>query len=353
MLCLCSSVLVSCNSHQTEGFGDAIDEVTRSPLLSRYLTEAWKSDPAAKVICSDLKSLFVFKQDLKSGPRTVIFERLSVDPDLVALQVVITAYISAALTAETYYDSYFAFPWATKIFDPPEVLGCLPDPSKPSLTDKDVIATHDRQSDFDLYTLKSSPPLALQFLRWKTYITDNIDKINILRTGDSVTASTGGFSRYNATLRPYWPVDLESIPASTIEHLRAIERPPPLDKDTRSHLSESMQFRITILERLGGERTTVYRCEITAIDDQPVPPNIPPLCLKLFDDRLSPTHTPDDPDEHDVGPDQPMWMYWRTSEDLVRHEHAIYQQLAFAQGATVPWYYGAHKVGVSHAQVIG
>ncbi|KAK1215353.1 hypothetical protein PQX77_022037 [Marasmius sp. AFHP31] len=322
------------------------DELARSELLSRHLSDAWKCDPTVKVICSDLATLYVFWQD-PAVANTVVVERVSVDLDslLVAIRVVVASYTYAALPRGM-HSAYLAFPQTIAMFDAPDVSGCLPDPSIPMPTDEQVIATHKRYSDFDLYTLKSIPSRALQFLRWKSHALDNVSQIKTVRSGDVLSATTNGFSRLNATIQPYWPVDFDSIPASTMQFLQDIRRKPPLDEHVCHLLSDSTRFRVKVLEELASEHSMVYRCELVSVDDESsgLPGHgVSSLCIKLIDDRLSLLNIPSEPEELDVHPDASLWLYWRSAEDFARQEHAIYDQLSFAQGAVTPWYYGVHK----------
>ncbi|KAJ8075016.1 hypothetical protein PM082_019343 [Marasmius tenuissimus] len=216
----------------------------------------------------------------------------------------------------------------------------------PMPTDEQVIATHKRYSDFDLYTLKNIPSRALQFLRWKSRVLENVSEIKTVRSGDVLSATTNGFSRLNATIRPYWPVDFDSIPTSTMQFLRDIRRKPPLDEYIRRLLSESTRFQVRVLEELVSQHSMVYRCELVSIDDESelsgLARGIPSLCIKLIDDRLSLLDIPSEPEELDVHPDGSLWLYWRTAEDFARNEQAAYDQLSFAQGAVTPWFYGVH-----------
>ena len=107
---------------------------------------------------------------------------------------------------------------------------------------------------------------------------------------------------------------------------------------------------------------TVYRCEITSIDDQPTN-GCPPLCLKLFGDRFQslsmPEPTPkfgfkrvdgelqeysirDKRDPTEILHHLYYGMLFAESGALM--ENFVYEKLQFVQGSIVPWFYGAHQV---------
>ncbi|KAE9411516.1 hypothetical protein BT96DRAFT_930584 [Gymnopus androsaceus JB14] len=154
----------------------------------------------------------------------------------------------------------------------------------------------------------------------------------------------GGFAGEYALITPYWPVDIDSIAPDTMDCIRVIARPHVLDEATRVRLAASTAFELKILEQLVPARepraATVYRCEIVSIDGETVLTGPSNFCVKLFDDRLLVMHSPEEPNEEMVGPDEGWWREWSTNEQCIRNEHAAYQQLSFAQGSIVPWYYG-------------
>ena len=95
----------------------------------------------------------------------------------------------------------------------------------------------------------------------------------------------------------------------------------------------------------GSERgiCTVYRCEITSIDNVPV--SISPLCLKLFDDRFQSLQSPDEGDEEFNDDLLPRWfdpvIY---AERYALNEAFAYDKLLPVQGSIIPWFYGTHQV---------
>lgn len=326
------------------------DEETASKLhrLSEIFRNTWSANKGSKIICTDLNSLFILQLSASQSD-VVTYEHLLLDQGLVAARVTIAAYIYKALPE----DAYLTFPSATGAYDPPVVHGCLPDPSPRMLPDEEVLRDYQDHRNFDLYTLMNTPPRALQFLRWKEQMKERVTLLRTVRSGDILLASAGGFAKENALLTPYWPVEVDSIPSETMECVRLVARPHGVDEATRVRFAASAAFELKILEQLAAMRhprgATVHRCEIVSIDGQTEVPGASNLCVKLFDDRLLVMHPPEDPDESLVGPDEGWWCGWSTSEDSLRNEHAAYQQLSFAQGSLVPWYYGAHKVRSSFA----
>lgn len=312
-------------------------------LFSEQFRTVWRVDKRPKVICTDLRWLFILRLS-KTEPEVVIYECLRLEPELVAARVVMAAYIYDALPD----NAYLTYPQSTAAFDPPIVEGCLVDPSVPMLSEKDVFATHKHHHDFDLYMLMNRPALALQFLRWKLH--ECVSQIQTVRPGDKLLCATDGFAKQHHPLVPYWPVDTEAIPSSTMECIQTVARLHALGEEARIRLATSSVFELDIAEQLAPGRTprgaTVHRCRITSIDGETIHAGPQKLCVKLFDDRLLWVHPPEEPEAETVDADAGWWANWSTSQEGIRREHASYQQLSFAQGSLVPWYYGAHKVSI-------
>ena len=90
--------------------------------------------------------------------------------------------------------------------------------------------------------------------------------------------------------RPLFPLELSDLPRETMSHLEEIQRQCPLvEAGVADVLEKSKKFSLKIQDIIAkGTKhgfCTVYRCEITSIDDQPIM-RCPPLCVKLFDDRF-------------------------------------------------------------------
>lgn len=302
-----------------------------SAFIHPLLDNIWRTKAKAKILLTDLTSLHVFCP-LCPADSTVIYERTTLDP-LIALRVLIAAYVHDGLPRFNDVLGYLAHPsprgleisleefnrkqnedslmeamsleecdtWMEEMITEEETIeeeetsfeasgmelkGCLPNPDAPRPSDQEVFATRKRHSDFDVYTLLHSREEELQFLRWKAGMKKNAERMQNLRPGDVLSATTDGFARDHATLRPYWPVDVDRIPSSTLQFIEAVRRPSSLDDRTRSRLENSVSFRLSISEALGDKCSTVHRCQITSIDNEPVTPGLPDLCIKLFDDRL-------------------------------------------------------------------
>ncbi|KIY69341.1 hypothetical protein CYLTODRAFT_372954 [Cylindrobasidium torrendii FP15055 ss-10] len=313
------------------------------PSFTKLFGSVWRAENDTNIICTDLRWLFILRLS-KTNPKAVIYECLRLDPELVAARVVLAAYIHETLPN----NAYLTYPQTIAAFDPPTVHGCQVDPSIPMLPDEEVFATHKRHHDFDLYMLMNRPALALQFLRWKSHMQTCVSEIHTVRSGDNLLCSTDGFAKQHHLLVPYWPVDIQTIPTSTMECIRAVARPHALDEPARIRLAASAAFELEISDQLAPGReprgATVHRCRITSIDGEAIlSAGAQNLCVKLFDDRLLDVYPPEEPEEGTVDADADWWVNWSTSEECVRREHVTYQQLSYAQGSLVPWYYGAHK----------
>lgn len=333
--------------------------LSESSFIHPLLRNAWKTNAKSKIIMTDLTSFHIFHPPSPSSEdgRVVPYERITVDDALLSIRVLIGAYIYEALPSQEtrrhpvrgYLNPQSSLGVGTSGSEEPplyeamysDMMGCTPNPDGPKPSDEEVFETRKRHSDFDPYTLMHDRAQELQFLRWKTHMEENANQIQNIRPGDVLIASTDGFARDNATLIPYWPIDLGTIPDSTMQFFDIIKRPPPLDDRMRHRLETSQTFQLCISYSLGGDCGTVHRCQLISIDNEEAPPGLPELCIKFYDDRLFDVRPSED---WDTGEDQMFWESFTTSEDDARRERVVYEQLRFAQGSFVPWYYGVHKV---------
>ena len=148
-------------------------------------------------------------------------------------------------------------------------------------------------------------------------------------------------------------------------HLEEIQRESPLmAADIADVLEKSKKLSLKIQDIIakgtGHGFCSVYRCEISSIDDQPIK-LCPPLCLKLFDDRFQSLSMSDTYPFFDVDnvngqpssvPDE------RDSDEFLHHlfyrmlfaevcalkESLAYKKLQQVQEGIVPWFYGTHQV---------
>ena len=86
-----------------------------------------------------------------------------------------------------------------------------------------------------------------------------------------------------------------------MSHLKEIQREPPLvAAGVADELEKSEKFSLKIQDIIAKGTQhgfcTVYRCEITSIDNQPIM-WCPPLCLKLCDDRFQSLFLHEEDDE--------------------------------------------------------
>lgn len=108
--------------------------------------------------------------------------------------------------------------------------------------------------------------------------------------------------------------------------------------------SNALTLEILNVVAEGSERgiCTVYRCRIISIDG--VPTTIPPLCLKLFDDRFQQMETPDE-DEDLTDEFLPRWFDQVVcAERDALNEAFAHEKLLPLQGSLVPWFYGIHQM---------
>ena len=139
-------------------------------------------------------------------------------------------------------------------------------------------------------------------------------------------------------------------------------------------LEKSKKFSLKIQNIIAkGTRhgfCTVYHCEITSIDDQPIM-WCPPLCVKLFDDRFQSLSMSDTypfygidnvdgqlqstsiPDE--IGSAEflhHLFYSMAFAEVSALTESLAYKKLQQVQGSIIPWFYGTHQVSCMFQQCV-
>ena len=308
--------------------------------------------------------MFTPAQTGDSGAGT--YERVKTTEFSLALRVVTAAYLDQELPAGVFLNC----PDVDNGVDTDLVLpeGPQQNPSPQALhTDETIFATCQRHSDFDIPTLVRDRERALQFFRWHEHVQSHQSKIAV-HSNDVLNAMTNETGlRLVPFPRPLFPLEMSDLPKETMSHLKEIQRQCPLmAAGIAGLLEKSKRFSLKIQDIIAeGTRhgfCTVYRCEITSIDGQPIM-WCPPLCLKLFDDRFQrlsmpgthPTFCLEDIDDQLQSfsiPDQ------SDSADILHHlfycmvfaevsaltETLAYKKLQHVQGSIVPWFYGAHQV---------
>jgi hypothetical protein len=278
-----------------------------------------------------LKDIAIFFLPTRQQPEHTL-ERISTTQPSLAFRVLTTTYLLDALPV-----GMFIPPPDMEIDEDAFLQGPPQDPHKPPLSDEEVFATHHRNSDFDMVTLDRDRTRALQFFRWHEHVSNNNSKL-VAHPNDTLTAKTNEVGKFVPDIRPIYPFDASEIPSDTAAHLKATQRESPLvTAGVAESFKRSKNFTLQIQDVVseGSERgiCTVYRCQITSIDNVPV--SIPLLCLKLFDDRFQLLHSPNE-DELD---DEilPRWF------DTVAHAetHALneafaYEKLLPVQGSVIP-----------------
>ncbi len=203
------------------------------------------------------------------------------------------------------------------------------DPHQSSLGDEEVFATHHRHSGFDMATLVRDRARALQFFHWHERVSKKHSKL-VAHPNDALATKMSEVGQFVPYIRPIYPFDASEISSDTAAHLKATQRESPL---VTAGVAESFKWskfftlEIQHVVSEGSERgiCTVYRCQITSIDNVPV--SISPLCLKLFDDRFQPL------DHEELDDDLlPRWF------DPVVHAETYTLNEAFAYDKLLLWY---------------
>ena len=241
------------------------------------------------IIITNLQDIVVFTPARAGDSHAGNYERVKTTEFSLALRVIIAAYLDDELPARVFLncpdDDYGVD--INLVF--PE--GPQQDPTSQGLpTDGTVFATCHRHSDFDIPTLVRDPERVSQFFRWKEHVRSHHSKI-VAHSNDVLTAATNETGlRLVPFPRPLFPLELSDLPRETMSHLEEIQRESPLvAAGITDVLEKSKKFSLKIQDIIakgtGHGFCTVYRCEITSIDDQPIM-WCPPLCVKLFDDRF-------------------------------------------------------------------
>ena len=310
--------------------------------MENALSLALEKSSSATIIVTNLKDIAIFFPPKRNRPGFT-FERISTTQPPLALRILTTAHLLSVL----YNGIFIDLPHPDMEIDEDAVpRGPPQDPHKPPLRDEEVFATHHRHSDFDMATLVRDRTRALQFFRWHEYVSNNISKL-VAHPNDTLTAKTNEVGQFVPDIRPIYPFDPSEIPSDTAEHLKATQRESPLVTAGVAELFKRSKFFTLEIQDVvseGSERgiCTVYRCQITSIDNVLV--SISPLCLKLFDDRFQPLHSPEEDDELD---DEHLPRWFDTvihAETYALNEAFAYDKLLPVQGSVIPWFYGTHQV---------
>jgi len=195
---------------------------------------------------------------------------------------------------------------------------------------------------------------ALQFFRWHEHVQQQYSKL-VAHPNDTLTAVTNEVGLIIPDVLPIYPFDASEIPTDTATHLKMIQRESPLVTAEIAEpfkRSKSFTLKIQNVVAQGSEHgiCTVYRCQITSIDDNPV--SSPSLCLKLFDDRFQPLRSPNEDNEE---PDEllPRWFDPVViAEWYAVNEAFAYDKLRPAQGSVIPWFYGTHQFTLPDGTVL-
>jgi len=318
------------------------------------------------MIITNLQEIVVFTPVQAGDSYAGNYERVKTTEFSLALRAITAAYLDDELPAGVFLNCPDVDNGVDTDLVFPE--GPQQDPSPQALpTDQTVFATCHRHSDFDIPTLVRDPERMSQFFRWKEHVQSHHSKI-VAHSNDILIGVTNENGlRLEPFPRPLFPLELPDLPKETMSHLKEIQRESPLvTADIAGELEKSKKFllKIQYIIAKGTRRgfCTVYRCEITSIDDQPIM-SCPPLCVKLFDDRFQSLSMSDTwpffdldnvdgqlqsssiPDESDSD-EFPHHLFYRMSfaEVCALKESLAYKKLQQVQGSIVPWFYGTHQV---------
>ncbi|KAF9486120.1 hypothetical protein BDN70DRAFT_926829 [Pholiota conissans] len=312
-----------------------------SPRVDYALSKALELKPSTPyLIVSNFKGIVVFyPPSALNTTSEALFERVSTTEHSQALRTITTTFLVKSFQGAYPYINIPDFEPELEV----DLVGPSQDPNAPLLTDKELFATHHRHSDFDFISLIHDEARTLQFLRWKEYNLRTLSKV-AMREGDvvrTVTDDCGTFRRH-PDVRPIYPYDPSELPPDTLAHLEEIRRESPLaSSGIAAALEKSNTFTLEIKSIIsaGNESnmSTVYRCQITSIDDNSVSSSTP-LCLKLFDDRFQKI----DALSEDL--DDPRWYdYVLFGETYAHNEATVYDKLFPVQGTVISWFYGVHQ----------
>jgi hypothetical protein len=299
--------------------------------------------PAPRVIVTNFNEIAIFRYPTFAFPGHS-FEKVSSPHPALALRVLSLAFL---LKAGFMSQFLIATPDPDIEIDEDCVLphGPPQNPLQPLPSDEEVFTSHHRHSDFDMATMVRDRARALQFFRWHEHIRDHLCKL-VANPNDILTAKTHETGQDVVHTLPIYPFDLSEVPSDTNLHLEETRRVSPLAAAGAAEVFEkSESFTLNILNVVaeGSERgiCTVYRCQITAIDNIPV--STPPMCLKLFDDRFQLLDAPEKNELTDKN--LPRWfdrVVW--AEMYALNEAYAYDKLRPVQGTLIPWFYGIHQV---------
>ncbi|KIK59494.1 hypothetical protein GYMLUDRAFT_60064 [Collybiopsis luxurians FD-317 M1] len=314
-----------------------------SSRVEYALSLALKHTSSATIIVTNFQDIAIFFPPARNRPEP-LFERISTTQPSLALRVLATAYLLDALPAGIFID----VPHPDMEIDEDVILpqGPPQDPHQPPFGDEEVFATHYRHSDFDMPTLVRDRARALQFFRWHEHVSKNFSKL-VAHPNDTLTAKTNEVGQFFPDIRPLYPFDASEISSDTAAHLKETQRESPLVTAGVAELfkrSKSFTLKIQDVLAEGSEHgiCTVYRCQITSIDNIPV--STSSLCLKLFDDRFQPLQSPDENDDELDDDLLPQWFYPVVqAETYALNEAFAYDKLVPAQGSVIPWFYGTHQ----------
>ncbi|KAF8162116.1 hypothetical protein BJ912DRAFT_1006667 [Pholiota molesta] len=323
-----------------------------SSRVEYALFKAFEYSPSTpSIVVSNFEDIAIFSLSGRSPPKPV-FERVSTTQPSLALRVLAAAYLHRHIDRG---GEYINLPPATIEVDESVVLpqGPPQDSNQPLLADEQIFKTHQRHSDFDFETLVRNRARALQFFRWHAHVRQQNSKV-VARPHDTLVALTNEVGREVPDTGPIFPYDASELPPDTTKHLELIHRASPLETAGIADLFErSKSFTLKIQDVIaeGTEHgiCTVYRCQITSIDNYPV--TSPSLCLKLFDDRFQLLNIPNEEDERDD-----LIARWfdvvAIAEDCAINEAFAYNKLRPAQGTVIPWFYGNHQFTLPDGTVL-
>ena len=255
-----------------------------SPRVVSTLSNVLRHTPSVpSIIITDLQEIVMFTPVQTGDAHGGTYERVKTTEFSLALRVITAAYLDRELPDRVFLNcpdvdngvnTDLVFPEGPQQNLSPEALP----------TDETVFATCYRHSDFDIATLVQDPERVSQFFRWKEHVRSHYSKI-VAHSDDILTGVTNEIGlRLVPFPCPLFPLELSDIPRETMTHLEEIQRESPLVAAGIADVLEkskklSLKIQDIIAKGTGHGFCSVYRCEISSIDDQPIK-SCPPLCIK-------------------------------------------------------------------------
>ncbi|KAI0047370.1 hypothetical protein FA95DRAFT_1232609 [Auriscalpium vulgare] len=264
-------------------------------------------------------------------------------PDGVSLRLLIAANLCYDMG-----EQYFTYP-VVNFFRTAQ--GARNNPSLSLPSDEAAFLTKKRYSDFDLYSLQKDADQADQFFRWSALKSDATAAFQV---GDVIVVDSDVSRRHwlPTPSAPRYP--LEPLPASTLDYLASIRRTSATKfQFLADRIHRSKYFTVQITRVIGVYNSRVVVARLLSIDGDMLSAvlELPQLCIKLYDDRLT-TEQPTREEVDGYGVYR-NFINFVPVEEIIAAEDAAYHRLVHLQGSAIPMYYGAHSFRAPTEEVYG